>query len=162
MTENTVKKIFIFFICYLPLQYALVGILGYYKSEPWPAFVFPGFKNVYVYDGSYIINSFYIEVKNNEGEGRVLFTPQMFFYEVPNSQVAGFMRQNIDDEDLVAGYSEETRSWFRERATELNRREPGEIHYIHKRNFVQRSGGILSTDSVRVVKRTKIVEGTTR
>lgn len=48
MSPSGVRKIFIFFIIFLPVQYGLVGIMGYYHmDEHWPAFVFPGFKNVY-------------------------------------------------------------------------------------------------------------------
>lgn len=47
MPISRIRNIFIFFIVFLPLQYAMVGILGHFHSEPWPAFVFPGFKNVY-------------------------------------------------------------------------------------------------------------------
>lgn len=47
MTRRTVRKIFIAIMIFLPLQYLMVGIIGSFQSEPWPAFVFPGFKNVY-------------------------------------------------------------------------------------------------------------------
>jgi hypothetical protein len=47
MSRRTVRYIFIATMVFLPLQYVLVGIIGSIRSEPWPAFVFPGFKNVY-------------------------------------------------------------------------------------------------------------------
>ncbi|MEX0780788.1 MAG: hypothetical protein WD491_01205 [Balneolales bacterium] len=47
MPYSRIRNIFIFFLIFLPVQYGVVGILGHYHTEPWPAFVFPGFKNVY-------------------------------------------------------------------------------------------------------------------
>jgi hypothetical protein len=47
MSRQKVRYLFIATMVFLPLQYLLVGIIGSIRSEPWPAFVFPGFKNVY-------------------------------------------------------------------------------------------------------------------
>ena len=48
MHQSKVRSVFIIFLIFLPLQYALVGVLGHYQvGEHWPAFVFPGFKNVF-------------------------------------------------------------------------------------------------------------------
>lgn len=158
MERKTVKKIFIFFLCYLPLQYAIVGIVGYYKAEPWPAFVFPGFKSVYVYGDSYEINQFLVEVHNREGVNIREFTPQEFFYEIPRSQVAGFLRANLDDIKDFQAFDRETRQWLRDRAEELNGVKPGEIYYVHRREYMTRRDNSLSTDSVKVLNRFVIAE----
>jgi hypothetical protein len=162
MKKKTVKGIFIFFLCYLPLQYAVVGIVGYYKSEPWPAFVFPGFKSIYVYGGTYQINQYLVEVENRYGQPVRVFTPQQFFYEIPNSQVSGFLRANLDSEEDVNAFDTETRQWFVERAQELLNESVGDIYYLHKRHYLTRKENELSTDSVKVLNRVKIAESDNR
>lgn len=151
--KRIIKNIFIFFLCYLPLQYGIVGIVGYYDSEPWPAFVFPGFKNVYVYDQTYEINKSLLEVYDLNGERVREFTPREFFYEIPPSQVAGFMRQNLENPDYVLGFSSETRLWLRERAEELGGGPVDDIIYLHKREYLTRGNGLLIPDSVAVMKK---------
>jgi len=159
LSAATVKKIFIFFLIYLPLQYSLVGIAGFYSSEPWPAFVFPGFKSVYVYGGYYQINQFMVEVENREGQTIREFTPHQFFYEIPNSQVAGFLRTNLDYADDFEAFDTETRIWFRERAGELTGVPPGDLYYLHRRQYLTSKDYTLSIDSVKVLNRFKIAEG---
>lgn len=157
MNPKAVKRIFIFFLIFLPLQYAVVGIVGYYSSEPWPAFVFPGFKSVYVYGDNYEINHYIVEVV--DGERLREFTPQQFFYEIPNSQVAGFLRANLDDTHDFQAFDSETRRWFRSRAEELIGVQTGEIYYLHKREYLTRKDNSLSRDSVSVINRFMIAEG---
>jgi len=151
--KRTIKNIFIFFLCYLPLQYGIVGIVGYYDSEPWPAFVFPGFKNVYVYDQTYQINKFVLEVYGSNGERVREFTAREFFYEIPASQVAGFMRQNLEDPEKITEFSFETRLWLRERAEELGGVPVDEIIYMQKREFLTSGNGVLTRDSISVMKK---------
>lgn len=158
-SASTIKRIFLFFLIFLPLQYAVVGIVGYYSSEPWPAFVFPGFKNVYVYGDSYQINQFIVEVESTEGAVVREFTPQQFFYEIPNSQVAGFLRSNLDDAEDFEAFDTETRNWFRERGRELIGVTPGDLYYLHRRQYMTRNGNGLTIDSVKVLNRYKIAEG---
>lgn len=162
MNKKTVRGIFIFFLCYLPLQYAVVGIVGYYKSEPWPAFVFPGFKSIYVYGGSYQINQYLVVVENRYEQPVRVFTPQQFFYEIPNSQVTGFIRANLDSEEDVNAFDTETRRWFVERAQELLNESVGDIYYLHERHYLTRKENELSTDSVKVLNRVKIAESDNR
>lgn len=159
MNTKAIKRIFILSLIILPLQYAVVGIVGYYTSEPWPAFVFPGFKNVYVYGDTYQINRFMVEVEGTEGSVIREFTPQQFFYEIPNSQVAGFLRSNLDDAEDFEAFDAETRNWFRERAQELIGVAPGDLYYLHRRQYMTRNGNGLTTDSVKVLNRFKIAEG---
>lgn len=159
MNTKAIKRIFIFSLIILPLQYAVVGIVGYYSSEPWPAFVFPGFKNVYVYGDSYQINRFMVEVESTGGAATREFTPQQFFYEIPNSQVAGFLRSNLDDADDFEAFDTETHKWFRERAQELIGITPGDLYYLHRRQYMTRNGKGLTIDSVKVLNRFKIAEG---
>lgn len=159
LSDITVKRIFIFFLIFLPLQYAVVGIVGYYTSEPWPAFVFPGFKNVYVYGDTYEINRYLVEVADKDGQQLREFTPQQFFYEIPNSQVAGFLRANLDDINDFQAFDRETRQWFRDRAQELTGEQTGEIYYLHRREYMTRKNSSLTQDSVRVMSRFVVAEG---
>jgi hypothetical protein len=158
LSAKTVKRIFIFFLIYLPLQYAVVGIVGYYSSEPWPAFVFPGFKSVYVYGNTFQINHFMVEVESRDGQHLREFTPQQYFYEIPNSQVAGFIRSNLQSAGNVDAFDTETQRWFRDRAEELLDVSVGDIYYLHRRQFLTRLGTDLRTDSVKVLNRIKIAE----
>lgn len=159
LSAITVKRIFIFFLIFLPLQYGVVGLVGYYSSEPWPAFVFPGFKSVYVYGDTYKINQYIVEVVNADGQQLREFTPQQFFYEIPNSQVAGFLRANFDTVEDFETLDSETRRWFRERAEELMGGQPSEIYYLHRREYLTRKDNSLSRDSVKVVNRFVIAGG---
>ena len=157
-SAKTIKQIFLFCLIFLPLQYAVVGVVGFYSSEPWPAFVFPGFKSVYVYGESYQINQFMVEVEDKEGQTIREFTPQQFFYEIPNSQVAGFLRTNLDDADDFEAFDAETRNWFRERAQELIGVSPGDLYYLHRRQHMTRNDNYLRVDSVKVLNRYRIAE----
>jgi|AntRauTorcE11897_2_1112592.scaffolds.fasta_scaffold07168_1 hypothetical protein len=159
LSEKIVKRIFIFFLIYLPLQYAVVGIVGYYSSEPWPAFVFPGFKSIYVYGDTYQINQFMVEVESPDGTVLREFAPQQFFYEIPNSQVTGFLRSNLDGADDFEAFDTETRNWFRERAQALVGVSPGDLYYLHRRQYMTRFDNKLNIDSVKVLNRFKIAEG---
>lgn len=156
LSKKTIKRLFIFVMIFLPIQYAMVGIVGLYSSEPWPAFVFPGFKSVYVYGDSYQINQHMLEVERKEGQIVREFTPRQFFYEIPNSQVAGFLRSNLDSAEDYEAFNSETRQWLRERAREQIDAPPGDIYYLQRRRYITRTNNELSTDSVKVVKRIKV------
>lgn len=160
MRTKTIKRIFIFFICYLPLQYALVGIVGYYKSEPWPAFVFPGFKNVYVFDEIYIINRFHFEVISSENEARSVLHHSDFFYDIPLTKIPGFIRTRLSDQKVVNGFSSDAKQWFTERAEELVGKPVDRIVLVHERSFMKRQPDrTLARDSLRVVSRLNILNG---
>ncbi|REL33301.1 hypothetical protein DYD21_11000 [Rhodohalobacter sp. SW132] len=157
--RKTVKRIFIFFLCYLPIQYGLVGVIGYYQAEPWPAFVFPGFKNVYVYDGHYAVNQFFIEVSHPDQIEPTRLTLQTFFDDMPLSMIPAFMRSNLSDQEYVNTFSDETLDWFNQRASEKTGRETNEIQMLHERSFMQRTADGLEQDSVQVIQRVQILRG---
>lgn len=156
LSKKTVKRLFIFILIYLPLQYAVVGIVGLKSSEPWPAFVFPGFKSVYVYGDSYQLNDFVMAVENNENSLIREFTPRQFFYEIPNSQLAGFLRVNLESAEDSMVFDSSTRKWFHERGDELLGTSARNIYYIHRQRFMTRIDGGMKTDSVVVLKRLNI------
>jgi|SRR6056297_97060 len=158
LSNQTVKRLFIFVLIYLPLQYAIVGIVGLKSSEPWPAFVFPGFKSVYVYGDSYQLNDFVFAVEINDNRLMREFTPRQFFYEIPNSQLAGFVRTNLESAEDSIAFDSSTRKWFHERGDELLAATARNIYYIHRRRYMTRLDGELKTDSVTVIKRLNIAE----
>lgn len=47
MSKPTVRRLFVAAFLFLPLQYALVGVVGLTHGEPWPAIVMPGFQQVW-------------------------------------------------------------------------------------------------------------------
>lgn len=162
LSEKTVRSIFIICLILLPLQYGVVGVVGLYSSEPWPAFVFPGFKNVYVYGGNYQINEYLLEI---EADGAGLenvqeLTPQEFFYEIPRSQVSGFLRATLGSEDKIEGLTSESIEWFQRRTTELSGRPESDLtlSYLHRRKYMTRRDDSLRVDSVRVISHFKITE----
>ncbi len=157
--KKTVKRIFIFFLCYLPIQYGLVGVVGYYQSEPWPAFVFPGFKSVHVYDGHYAVNQFFIEVSHPNEIEPTRLTLQTFFDDMPLSMIPAFMRSNLSDQEYVNSFSDETLRWFDQRANEKTGHRTESIQLFHERNFMQRTKGGLTLDSVQVIQSVQILRG---
>jgi len=154
--KKTVKNIFIFFLCYLPIQYALVGIIGYYKAEPWPSFVFPGFKNVYVYNDAYVVNNFYLEVSHSGQNQHADVKLQEFFDDIPISLLAGFMRSNLSDQETADNFSDNTRSWLAGRAEAKAGFEASQIGLVHERLFKQRENRELHLDSTEVISRIQL------
>jgi len=157
--KKTIKRIFIFFLCYLPVQYALVGIVGYFKAEPWPAFVFPGFKNVYVYDGQYAVNDYYLEISHSDHESPAVVSLQNFFDDIPLSMLAGFMRSNLTEQELADDFSDETLRWFANRAVLKTGLATEQIELVHERRFMQRKDGELSADSTHIMSRVQLLMG---
>lgn len=108
---------------FLPLQYILVGIIGYYKSEPWPAFVFPGFKNVYVSEEHYIVRQTRFEFYNNQNQKVATVQPHRFFPGVPRSQIAGLTRTVFHNKNKILNLSSAAREYLYEngkRVTDMN------------------------------------------
>ena len=50
-SRSFTQRIRAFALLVLCVQYAIVGIVGWHASEPWPAVVLPGFKSVYEEEG---------------------------------------------------------------------------------------------------------------
>ncbi|MDZ7720691.1 MAG: hypothetical protein U5K72_17875 [Balneolaceae bacterium] len=146
MESKTVKRIFLFFIFYLPFQYILVGVVGLHYSEPWPAFVFPGFKTIYSTEGNVEIDEarFFAVPGSKPGE-RIEIAPSALFEGLPASQLQGFLRSNFSDQRK---FSDEAKEWFRNR---LDRLYPDEnfsslqlewsvVSYRHDENSVSITG----------------------
>lgn len=150
MKSKTVKYIFIFFFAYLPLQYALVGIIGFYKSEPWPAFVFPGFKNVYVYDDGFQVDQNLFEVYLPEQEQPEVFLPHQFFPEVPLSQVPALMRNHFRGEDFTnRELSAESVQWLRVHANSVSGGYAERLNIVEVKKYFRLDSQESAPDSTK-------------
>lgn len=97
----------------MPIQYAMVGIVGELHSEPWPAFVLPGFKNVYVSnDDLFQVEQSTFHIKVDGLPDSMVLRPQELFPELPLSQVPGFMRTHFNNRVHVERLSEDARSFL--------------------------------------------------
>lgn len=154
MNTKVVRIIFIFFFFYLPVQYALVGIIGVYKSEPWPAFVFPGFKSVYVYDDGFEIEQNLFEVYLPENDSSKVFLPHEFFPEVPLSQISGFMRTHFRNDQVNAGQlSPDAVRWLRDHSNNRVGGQAAALDVLEVREYYKQSTHSLGPDSTKIVNR---------
>ncbi len=62
MKRSSVRRLFVVVLVALPVQYALVGVVGLRESEPWPAVVMPGFKSVYDGQDTLAVPGYQLEV----------------------------------------------------------------------------------------------------
>lgn len=112
MSKKVVKNLFIGVLIWLPVQYGMIGIIGYYHSEPWPALVFPGFKNVYVHEGGFEITQTRFEVLTESSIKPVILQPQQLFPEIPLSQLPGFIRTHFSDAEAIQTISPQAVRWL--------------------------------------------------
>ncbi len=118
MDPKTVKRIFLFFIIYLPIQYVLVGVVGLTHSEPWPAFVLPGFKSVYATgDQVEIQQARFIAYAEIDSRSGTEVEASSLFDGLPQSQLQGFLNSNFRGQ---TGFSRDAKRWLRNRLTEIN------------------------------------------
>lgn len=139
MKKNRIRKLFIGLLIYLPLQYAVVGIVGYYDAEPWPAFVFPGFKSVYVYDDGFEITRTIFDVETLHRQRSHDMPPQELFPDIPLSQIPGFVRTHFSDEETVHNISEEGKTWLKSKAEEIAGFTPNAMHIIELTEYYRQT-----------------------
>ncbi len=116
MSRYYIRLIFIGILIFLPLQYALVGIIGAHRSEPWPAFVFPGFKNVFHAEESVTISSATFVALDSAGNQFEL-EPADILKGIPVSHHGAIMRYQfkrytIDRDSNTKFVSDEGWEWF--------------------------------------------------
>lgn len=117
MKKKQIRHLFIFMLVFLPLQHAVVGLIGYMRSEPWPAFVFPGFKNVYDSGDTITLRNPYFYAMQDDEE--LLHIPtEKVFRGIPVSHHRGilryqFDRYKVDDKSRQKFFSEHGSNWFR-------------------------------------------------
>jgi hypothetical protein len=135
MKSKTKRLIFITLFIILPVQYGLVGIIGVMKSEPWPAFVFPGFKSVYVFESGFEIDQTFIEVYPENRDDPVILLPYKLFRELPRSQISGFMRAHFSDADMIETLSQEAKNWIQTQAYRALESRPVRMDIVDAKSF---------------------------
>lgn len=91
MFSPSVRRLFIAVLVVLPIQYALVGVVGEPHREPWPTLVLPAFQTTWDRGESIQIEQVALEVVLEEG-GRVSVPVESLFANLPRSQHRGFFR----------------------------------------------------------------------
>lgn len=133
MQRKQVRTLFIAIFIFLPIQYVFVGIVGYYYSEPWPAFVFPGFKNAFIDQDDYEIDRTLFLISSEDTSISVTLTPHEFFPEIPNSQIAGFMRQHFRDGSFDVNFSDSEITWLEKQARQVFNKDVSKLKVIRNR-----------------------------
>lgn len=151
MEKRNVKNLFITILIFLPLQYGMVGIVGEMQSEPWPSFVFPGFKTVHHFQGNYVLERTHLEIEKSEiSDEQHFVTPRQFFYDISVQNINGFMRTVFADQETIDSFSAETISWLRKRAEQFSNKNLSEIKLVRSNEYASRIGPDLQVDSVSV------------
>ncbi len=148
MSEEKVRKIFISVLIFLPLQYIIVGIVGHSDAEQWPAFVFPGFKNVYETERIYNIHQTRFEVYNSSDEKIASLSPHLFFAGVPRSQIAGLTRSFFHDKACIESFSKEAKSFLFENGKRLTNHDVSKLNVVYRRDFLTRKSENIEIDSI--------------
>lgn len=142
--EGRIRKLFIVALIFLPIQYAFVGIIGELESEPWPAFVFPGFKNVYSVNDSFEITHHFFNVYPAGSESAIEVRPEQMFSNLPLSQVPGFMRTHFQEPESIANFSEDAGIWLYQLAGDFLQSEPVRIEVVTRvSSYLQSERGII-------------------
>jgi hypothetical protein len=121
------------------VQYGLVGLVGTYASEPWPAVVLPGFKSVYETEGEIAVEQAAFQVVFVDG-GRAAIAPAQMLAPLPRSHHPSFLRAQCRPASLSGtGRTErcrhpDARRWFLARAgTLFPSRAIREVHVTWER-----------------------------
>ena len=121
MSRATVRSLFIGVFVLLVVQYGLVGIVGVYASEPWPAVVLPAFKSVYETSDTLRVEQTTIDVGFKNG-GRTTVSPSRFLSILPRSHHASFLQEQCrttSDSSVPPCATNTGRRWFFKRAQTL-------------------------------------------
>ncbi len=93
MSRLAVRRLFVAVLILLPLQYALVGVVGLRWSEPWPALVMPGFQRVYTPD-ALREQAARFEVTYADGH-RLSLTAAAMLHALPRSHHGGVLNRQF-------------------------------------------------------------------
>ena len=149
MNRKTVKRIFIGTGLFLILQYTIVGVVGYIHSEPWPAFIFPGFRSVLVFDDGFEVSRFEFHFPAADSDTTVV-TPQQLFSELPDSQLPGFLRTRFGQHEKNLAFSNESRLWLKEQAVRATGVMPEQMMVVQFREFYSHHNQRATLDSMVV------------
>lgn len=148
-SKAKVGMLFTTLLILLPLQYAWVGIAGVLQSEPWPALVFPGFKNVYSDGERFYVGNY--ELIAGYGEEERVLSPDDLFPELPLSQLPGFIRTHFRSPERVDELSHVQREWLRQRAAMMVGEPPESLTLRFSRSWFSRPNLSMDADSVQVL-----------
>lgn len=142
MKRSKVKKIFWFFILFLPLQYAAVGVIGLLQSEPWPALVLPAFKSVYEQEDNILLKNAQFYLIDEETGNRFQVATTVLFRNIQQSQRLGFLKTNfgVSKKD---NFGKKTKRWLRFKINSLfPYRNPDALRvvWVGKRYVYSKSG----------------------
>jgi hypothetical protein len=160
MNKKTIRKLFVGVMIFLPLQYAVVGIVGLQDAEPWPAFVFPGFKSVPVFDDAFETEQKIFKLVPETGQADVMYrTPAELFSEIPVSQISGFIRQNFSDERDLSSISDDGKVWLLNKAEHSADVELKEISLSTVMEYRRFKNGGMVLDSTAILHEQMIIQG---
>lgn len=145
--KSKIGTLFIVLLLFLPLQYGYVGIVGEIHSEPWPAFLFPGFKNVYSTDHSVEIDQHLFRIHFDDGSIKEV-RPQELFPELPLSQIPGFMRTHFQDPVSIESFSDEAVNWLYRLSREYSGEDVVHLEIVIRKNRYLKSEDGMIFDSV--------------
>lgn len=154
MPPSFVRRLFVAVLIFLPTQYALVGLIGHYHSEPWPALVLPAFQTTWDHGESIQIEQVSLDV-TFEDSARAPVTVESLLAGLPRSQHRGFFRSQCQPAQLSGDARTErclqpgAAMWMQQRAIALfPDRSPARVDVIWNRLTYapsRRSGASRST-----------------
>lgn len=153
--EKSIKKVFVFFLVYLPLQYAMVGVVGVLLSEPWPTFTLPGFKNVFTTERQtkVVKPHFYVKMNNRSGDYKeIQVSEHKLFDGLLESQMQGFIRTHFSEPQ---SFSRNAQQWLKDRVEQLYpESESTELRVVWKEVLFEQKAkevAVKSGDNVKVI-----------
>jgi len=99
MSSSSVRRLFIAVLIVLPVQYALVGIVGMHHGEPWPALVLPAFQTTWDHGESIQIEQVSLDIMF-EDSTRAPVAVESLLADLPRSQHRGFFRSQCQPAQL--------------------------------------------------------------
>src|SRR5690625_1649573 len=151
MDRKAVKRIFILTILCLILQYGVVGLAGYYHSEPWPELVFPGFRSVLDIEEGFEISRYELYFIQ-AGEDTTVITPAELYYVIPDSQRPGFMRRRSGDDSESLLFTALSQEWIKGQVEQITGYRPEQMvvlelwdYYSHRNNRAVRDSVVVKT-----------------
>lgn len=147
MSRSSTPHIRAFALLFLCVQYAIVGIVGWHASEPWPAVVLPGFKSVYEEDGVVTVQAPRFIAHLSEGD--TAFVPtSVVLAPLPRSHHASFLRAQCRPASLSgtarteACRHPEGAAWLVERVqAHVRDRLVARVDIVWERVEIRRGGG---------------------
>ncbi len=144
MDRKIVKRVFFFFLVFLPFQYGLIGLAGLMGSEPWPAFALPGFKSVHTVQSQSEVISPLFYARSEETYREI--SASELFQGIQPSQLQGFIRKNFSQQQQ---YSEEVQRWLKERIHQIYPEvSVSALKIVWEKTVYERIGDQLQIDSV--------------